>query len=575
MELRKTGWVAAKVGCSPSYSINDKYLFVFSSPHLQPVPTTTILESGTSGEDLNDLPVSVPFAPTFVEGGPVIAQPDIQVVFYGTNWLSPQPTAPWFKGTPIAPNDIMQALTSIVSGPYLSGLAQYGYTGPCFVRTPITINQTPLVSFTAPGPNVDQGLDMAAAMNGFLEFLVMGNHLEASDPDPGMFVIVILDPTVPLPNQYDNFGNINFTAGGAHGWAATLPAVGGLDSKVDWVYAWIGTQLLPLDQITQTISHELVEAISDPYPLTGVVTTNTPTAYKNYTEIGDVCNQGARVDGVAVAAYYSVFDNTCIVPTEHRTLYLSLKTLVHNAHDGPTQTAFHNFGVLCASGDYDYVDRRFDNKFEIDATLLGYQTPVFAWSINGVPLSAADSTVSLVGSVDTAVPPSRGFGVAAKLPVIPLHVVIDGPSMVIDSEPGVGNVDFTVSLVVTESWDTGVSTSELTSQRKASVNVTLTGQQIQWGEQYNNDLKACLHRRGLVAGPVSKWLQKFHPGGPPPEELIAFLTSPSARAGQTVIDLGTSTDALVEKDSELAEALNFLSFHRQYLMRDRKTGPAN
>jgi hypothetical protein len=68
----------------------------------------------------------------------------------------------------------------------------------------------------------------------------------------------------------------------------------------------------PLNFVTRTFSHELVEAMSDP---DGNAWQVNPTNSTNWNEICDVCgNSGTLVNGVFAAAYFSTTFQACVVP---------------------------------------------------------------------------------------------------------------------------------------------------------------------------------------------------------------------------------------------------------------------
>jgi hypothetical protein len=78
----------------------------------------------------------------------------------------------------------------------------------------------------------------------------------------------------------------------------------------DAYFAWI-TNNGSIDSITQIISHELVEACSDPM---GDAWQVDPRNGSSWHEIGDVCVSTATLDGVSVQSYWSDSDKACIIP---------------------------------------------------------------------------------------------------------------------------------------------------------------------------------------------------------------------------------------------------------------------
>src|SRR5438067_4686132 len=91
--------------------------------------------AGVVGAKLNtygDAPAGTNFA---YFGGPVIGNVDVQLVFWGKEWG----TAP-----PVAPTDIQNRVNSILNGPYMSKLTQYGCAGKGRIRgTTFVTDQDP------------------------------------------------------------------------------------------------------------------------------------------------------------------------------------------------------------------------------------------------------------------------------------------------------------------------------------------------------------------------------------------------------------------------------------------------
>jgi hypothetical protein len=81
-------------------------------------------------------------------------------------------------------------------------------------------------------------------------------------------------------------------------------------------FAWVmndGT----LDYVTTVLSHELIEACTDPNIKTIKIQRGPGSACPDPTrtcEIGDVCSSLALVGGVQVQSYWSKVDNRCIIP---------------------------------------------------------------------------------------------------------------------------------------------------------------------------------------------------------------------------------------------------------------------
>jgi hypothetical protein len=77
-------------------------------------------------------------------------------------------------------------------------------------------------------------------------------------------------------------------------------------------YAWF-TNVGDLDSITAHVSHELVEAATDPDG-GGLLGLKGTCDEPGWCEIADVCESLSILDGVTVQAYWSNQHNACIVP---------------------------------------------------------------------------------------------------------------------------------------------------------------------------------------------------------------------------------------------------------------------
>ncbi len=161
-----------------------------------------------------------------------------------------------------------------------------------------------------------------------------------------------------------------------------------LDDNIRFQWAWVTTSSNNLAFITQVLSHELVESISDPFNNGWFQTSPVPTPGSG--QIGDVCNQPAFVNSVWVSAYWSNADNKCIVPTSGtRKLSLSQTLDKHEKHDGEPRQGYVDFPIICGGGRYfDYFERTFHNELTIHAKFDGYESPTVDYTINGqeVPL---------------------------------------------------------------------------------------------------------------------------------------------------------------------------------------------
>jgi hypothetical protein len=212
-------------------------------------------------------------------GGPVIASVHLYLVFWGAAWtVTPSPPL----------NAVVEAARGIVTGPYMSGLAQYRGVGPG------TLAGAALATASSPSsPFPYQEVET------LLSGLLGSGSLPSPASDPSLLFLVIAPAGV---RSSENFA-------GEHG---VFPWRG-----APVRYGWL-THDGTLDTLTPILSHELVEAATDPEGdgFTGVQGTCATT--DSWCEIGDICEDCAdctgKVGGVKVQAYWSDCDHACIIP---------------------------------------------------------------------------------------------------------------------------------------------------------------------------------------------------------------------------------------------------------------------
>src|SRR5215469_1058509 len=207
-------------------------------------------------------------------GGLVLTHVNVFLVFWGAVWAqSPTPSV----------GEITNCVKSILSGPYMSALAQYRNigNGTLYGTAQITASDPP-------------GIFSNDDVGNLLKNLIAAKTLPAPDEVDQILYVVIM-PSAVNSDQQEVIG-IHYT----------------FDENI--LSAWVmnnGT----LDYITTIFSHELVEACTNPkgdgFQL------NAPGHCVanpfNWCEIGDICegNTGV-VNGVVVQSYWSESDSACV-----------------------------------------------------------------------------------------------------------------------------------------------------------------------------------------------------------------------------------------------------------------------
>lgn len=203
------------------------------------------------------------------QGGPVITHADVDLVFWGAGW----------NNAPTLKDNVINAVTTILNSPYLSGLSQYrGIGNGQLLRTDVVVTTSPAARTTHAQC---QAFVKASLNNGSLPITpnMDSEILYMVIPQPGT-----TDPAEGLGGAHSsdtsNFGRFRF------GWTINTNS---------------------LDDITYFFSHELTEAVTDPE-------VNFRTAFVVPSTNDEICDGEAqryscRLNGVLVQASLSQRDH--------------------------------------------------------------------------------------------------------------------------------------------------------------------------------------------------------------------------------------------------------------------------
>ncbi len=220
--------------------------------------------------------------PSFSDhGGPVIPHVRLILVFWGS----------WWNSTSAVPSvgQVTDAVVNILTGPYMSSLAQYRGIGSGYLQSSIVVS-TAIGNSPASPPASFSNSDVSTLLTNMLTAGLMPGP--ATDAE--LLYMVMLPPGATQPgllgeHTYAGVNNTNLH----FGWVAN----GGSLESVTWVF-----------------SHELVESCTDPE---GSAITGTGCNQSGWCEIGDVCTGNtAVINGVTVQRYWSQADQACVVPTD-------------------------------------------------------------------------------------------------------------------------------------------------------------------------------------------------------------------------------------------------------------------
>jgi hypothetical protein len=208
-------------------------------------------------------------------GGRVLNNAGIVLIYWGTEWTNPA-TSP-------SQVDFTTAFKTILSGPWGSKLPQYrGASVGNVVKVDVNTSTEPAAQFTDPE----------------ISAMIESRITSGAVPPPTTDLIYL----VVMPQGHSS-GDTNFA--GQHQFTTF---------GVNVVWAWVtndGTLTGP-NSAPKIFCHEVAEACTDP-EFTGILLTSKALGSKQ--EIGDVCNNTfSVVNGIAEEAYWSVVDNSCVLP---------------------------------------------------------------------------------------------------------------------------------------------------------------------------------------------------------------------------------------------------------------------
>ena len=209
------------------------------------------------------------------QGGPVLNQVHVQLIFWGNAWANnPTPSV----------TDITNAVTKILAGSYTSALAQYRGIQPG------SLHGTTIVTTSNP-PNSFSDSDVS----NLISSLISTGTVPAPHTDNQLLYCVI------MPVGASSGGNFI----GEHTYFRYSD---GSNAHFAWVMN-NGT----LDYVTTILSHELVESCTDPEG-SAILGTSGTCNQGGWCEIGDVCEGiNTVLNGVDVQKYWSQRDHACIV----------------------------------------------------------------------------------------------------------------------------------------------------------------------------------------------------------------------------------------------------------------------
>jgi hypothetical protein len=222
------------------------------------------------------------------QGGAIATGAPVQLLFWGQDWqtrLDPR------TGGLLA-NSFTAAVQSILAGPWMSGLRQYGIKHCPFGSSSVVPTDPPFLPHTFDNGDVENLIQSR---------IDAGQFPEPDEPGGRNLYIVFMPPNTKHPDVD------GLTIAGEHSSFKTGSVI---DADRAW-YAFVCNN--PFDETIRAFTHELAEMCSDPED-DGWKVDGGPTGCD---EIGDLCNSRVGpVSGVNnVEAYWSNHEGACIIPT--------------------------------------------------------------------------------------------------------------------------------------------------------------------------------------------------------------------------------------------------------------------
>ncbi len=218
------------------------------------------------------------------DGGPVIKQALVQLIFAGSSWSASD-------GKALAAN-IHHSLKRLLAGPYMWGLSQYsGILPGSLVEHDV---------FDPTEPTAPVTFDSVGERLGTL--IPSGNISDFRINDQILYIVFtqgvqFKDPMALGFHNYDEIDGSRFH------------------------YAWINA--ITLDVATYAASHELVEACTDP-EINGYGWIIKTASGNVREEVADLCEipEFSYSEGIVAAPYWSDLDGACICPSRSFKLWI-------------------------------------------------------------------------------------------------------------------------------------------------------------------------------------------------------------------------------------------------------------
>ncbi len=367
------------------------------------------------------------------QGGPVMETPELHVYFVGTG----------FPAQPGAVSELTAAIKTIVSPSGISAVSEYGVN-------PGTVKDVHVLGGSLPVPSASVAAFVLGVMIKYgplfwwetssiapLFVVVVDDNDAGSNWNP--FHLDTISPTflLPFPTNFLAHDFMPFALVGAVQGSLSMPAGGPAQRDTcdgsSMEPAAACDALSSFDQSTANLTHEIFEAVTDPYPFQGYM---DPSKFPWWddAEVCDICdtpadsptNRFTRVGDYVLATAWSNGADDCVGPYQPTiTIDLPRSGALYSLADASA-------GILVEASVWDPIDRGSRLTSEV------------RWSLDGVPQAFDNASAMGTEVSNMIVINSAGQHVVTAsfedpdnlLPVndlITINVRDSGPVLVIDS----------------------------------------------------------------------------------------------------------------------------------------------
>jgi hypothetical protein len=402
-------------------------------------------------------------------GGAVGSGMPVQLLFWGSWWLSPDGSAR---------RTMIEARTQqMLASPYFSELSQYGINAPHWRGSLIVTKPSPPMAFNSS--------DDEKAVPDLIDDLIDDDVFP--DPDDERIAFVVL-----MPAGFTQTVNAN----GAHTYDYDYEFPFDKDYYwVAWVRSFGDTPGEDPEDVIRTMSHELVELFSDPESDGWYAGGDSSSGELGDAAVSSGVKQTAWVNGAHVQGYWSNRHSATVIPID-RDYRARIRGVAHQEGDSvvehgtfrpdPQDRRFCDLVPACCLPDRDfrYDVIGYDEVMKLYVETQRYRQPTCAWSIEGIPVSGSGNvTVNVFAQRFTGRKPVSGAT------DVTIAFVVNGNKIELRAVGAKMNFDVTVGCAVSDGSITGKVAVNVIA--KPSVDVGFLGVELFLDPQYVELRKQC------------------------------------------------------------------------------------